>query len=225
MTDQNVQIQIDEINRKLDLILEEIFLQKQSRETTEDLISDLSIIGKDVFNTAVVELDKAGVELQSEYLSALGIKLIRNLQSLNNLLDGLESLSDFIQDAAPIARQIGLDTIHKMHELEQKGYFDFVNELASVVDNVVTGFTREDVKALADNVVTILSTIKNLTQPDMLEALNNAMKIYKNLDTSNVPEYSIWRVLRELQSPEMRRAMGFIITFLKSITKDDKNSN
>jgi len=225
MTDQNVQIQIDEINRKLDLILEEIFLQKQSRETTEDLISDLSIIGKDAFNTAVTELDKASIELHPEALSGLGIKLIRNLQSLNDLLDTLESLQDFLKDATPILRQVGLDAIDKMNDLEQRGYFAFLSELARVLDNVVTGFSRDDVKALADNIVTILQTVKDLTQPDMLDAINNAVKIYKNLDTKDIPEYSLWRVIRELRSPEMRRSLGFMITFLKNLTKEEQTQS
>lgn len=221
MADQNIQQQIDEINRKLDLILEEITLQKQSRETTEDLITDLSIIGKDVFKNAVVELDKAGVELNSDSVAGLGIRLIRNVDNLNEFLDTLESINDFLKDATPIARQIGLDSIQKMHELEQKGYFDFFRELALALDNIVLGFTKEDVKAFSDNIVTILSTIKSLTQPDMLDALNNAVKIYKNLDTRNIPEYSIWKALRELRSPEMRRALGFMITFLKNLTKEE----
>lgn len=225
MTDQNVQIQIDEINRKLDLILEEIFLQKQSRETTEDLISDLSIIGKDAFKTAVAELDNASIELHPEALSGLGIKLIRNLQSLNDLLDTLESLQDFLRDATPILRQVGLDAIDKMNELEQRGYFAFLSELSRVLDNVVTGFSRDDVKALADNIVTILQTVKDLTQPDMLDAINNAVKIYKNLDTKDIPEYSLWRVIRELRSPEMRRSLGFMITFLKNLTKEEQTQS
>ena len=63
MTDQNIQVQIDDINRKLDLILEEVFAQKQSRDSMNDLMDDLSIVGKDVFKNTVIELDKAGVDI------------------------------------------------------------------------------------------------------------------------------------------------------------------
>jgi len=127
MTEQNIQLQIDEINKKLDLILEEIFIQRQNREATNDLIDDMSIIGKDVFKNSVIELDKAGVELKGEALAGMGIRLIRNIDNINDFLDTLESINDFLKDASPIARQVGLDAIQKLHELEQKGYIDFFN--------------------------------------------------------------------------------------------------
>jgi uncharacterized protein YjgD (DUF1641 family) len=225
MTEQNIQLQIDEINKKLDLILEEIFIQRQNREATNDLIDDMSIIGKDVFKNSVIELDKAGVELKGESLAGMGIRLIRNIDNINDFLDTLESINDFLKDASPIARQVGLDAIQKLHELEQKGYIDFFRELTRVLDNIVTGFKKEDVKALADNIVTILNTVKSMTQPDMLEALNNGVKVYKSIDTKNIPEYTIWKALREMRSPEMRRGLGFMITFLKNLVKEDTIQN
>jgi uncharacterized protein YjgD (DUF1641 family) len=224
MTEQSVQIQIDEINKKLDIILEEIFIMKQNREATKDLVDDLSIIGKDIFKNSVIELDKAGVELNGEALAGTGIRLIRNIDNINEFLDMLESINDFIKDASPILRQVGLDTIQKMHELDQKGYIGFFRELMKVLDNIVTGFSKEDVKALADNIVTILSTVKSITQPDMLEALNNGVKVYKSIDTKNIPEYSLWKAMREMRSPEMRKGLGFIITFLKNLVKEENIS-
>ncbi len=224
MTEQKIQLQIDEINKKLDIILEEIFIQRQNREATKDLVDDLSIIGKDVFRNSVIELDKAGVELNGEALAGMGIRLIRNIDNINEFLDTLESVNDFLKDATPIARQIGLDAIQKLHELQQKGYIDFFRELISVLDNVVAGFSREDVKALADNIVTILSTVKSMTQPDMLEALNNGVKVYKSIDTKDIPEYTLWKAFREMRSPEMRRGLGFMITFLKNLVKEENVS-
>jgi uncharacterized protein YjgD (DUF1641 family) len=224
MTEQKIQFQIDEINKKLDLILEEIFLQRQNREATKDLLEDLSIIGKDIFKNTVIELDKAGVELQGEAVAGMGIRLIRNIDNINDFLDTLESINDFLKDASPIAQQVGLDAIQKLHKLEQKGYIDFFRELMKVLDNIVVGFSKEDVKALADNVVTILNTVKSMTQPDMLEALNNGVKVYKSMDTKNIPEYSLWKAFREMQSPEMRRGLGFMITFLKNLVKEENVS-
>ena len=40
--------------------------------------------------------------------------------------------------------------------LTARGYFEFIKESQNVVDKVVTSFSKEDVKALGDNVVTIL---------------------------------------------------------------------
>ena len=221
MTEQNIQGQIDDINRKMDIILEEVFAQKQSRDSMNDLMDDLSIVGKDVFKNTVIELDKAGVELDSEALASTGIRMVRNLDNINELLATLESVNDFAKDVTPILQQVGLDAVQKMNELDQKGYINFFKELSQVLENIVTHFSTEDVKELADNVVTILETVKGMTQPDMLSAMNNAVHVFKNLDTKDIPEYSLWKAMKEMRSPEMRKGLGFMITFLKNLAKEE----
>jgi len=221
MTEQNIQQQIDDINKKLDIILEEVFAQKQNRDSMNDLMDDLSIVGKDVFKNTVVELDKAGVELDSEALKGTAIRLIRNIDNLNEFLDTLESLNDFMSDASPIIRQVGLDAIQKMNELNQKGYIEFFKELSKVMENIVSHFSVEDVQALADNVVVILETVKGMTQPDMLAAMDNAVNVFKKLDTKDIPEYSIWKAMTEMRSPEMKKGLGFMITFLKRLSQEE----
>jgi len=221
MTDQNIQTQINEINRKMDLILEEVYSQKQARQTVEDLVTDLSLIGSDMFKASVVELDNAGIELDSEAVKQLLFKFVRNIGTINEMFEMLESANDLMKDVSPIIRQIGLDSIHKMNEFEQKGYFDFIREMSQIAENVVNHFSIEDVRLLADNIVPILETMKSLTQPDMMRALNNGVNVYKNLDTDNIPEYSLWKAFREMNSPEMKKGLGFMITFLKNVAKEN----
>ena len=56
MADQNIQAQIDAINAKLDLILEEVLAQREMRESVLDLADDVSIIGKDIFKNHITRL-------------------------------------------------------------------------------------------------------------------------------------------------------------------------
>ena len=225
MTEQKIQQQINDINHKLDIILEEVFAQKQNRESINDLMDDLSIVGKDAFKNTVIELDRAGVEVDGEALKGTAIRLVRNINNINEFLDTLESINDFLRDATPIARQVGLDAIQKMNEFDQKGYVEFFKELSKITDNIVSNFSVQDVRELADNIVTILETIKGMTQPDMLQALDNGVKVYKSIDTKEIPEYSVWRAMKELRTPEMKKGLGFMITFLKNLSKEDNQNN
>lgn len=224
MTEQKIQQQIDDINHKLDIILEEVFSQKQSRESMNDLMDDVSIIGKDVFKNTVIELDKAGLEIDGEALKSTGIKLLRNIENINEFLDTFESMNDLVKDVSPIARQVGLDAVHKLNELDEKGYIDFFKEMMQVMDNVVTHFTLDDVRELADKIVPIMEMVKEITQPDMLQSVHNAVVVYKNLETENIPEYSIWKMMREMNSPEIKRGMGFMMSFLKNLSASQMNN-
>ncbi len=220
MEKDNIQEQINDINRKLDIVLEEVLAQKETRQSLEDLTSDLTIVGNDVFKSTVVELENAGVEIDGEALKQLMFKFVRNIDTINEMFEMLESFSDLIKDVTPIMHQMGLDGIRKMNTLEQKGYFDFMQEAVKIIDNVVTHFTVEDVTLLADNIVTILETVKNLTQPDMLKAINSGLVVYKSIELEKVEEYSMWKAIRAMNSKEMKKGIGFMITFLQNITKE-----
>lgn len=216
----NVQQQINEINQKLDLLLGYMNEQRLKSETIEDLVSDVSIISKDAFTSVVYELDKQGMELNVDDIKTLVYKLIRNVNNFSQVMDMFESITDLLKDAGPMVTEAGIDFTNKLHEFEQKGYFEFFKELTKIMDNIISSYPPEDVKALADNIVTILDTVKNLTQPDMLHAINNAVSIFKNLDTNDIKEYSLWKAFREMNTPEMKRGLGFIMTFLKNLSKE-----
>ena len=221
--EMNTETKLQELDQKVDLILEYITQQKQKSEAVDDLIADASIIGKDIYTSTVKALDDQNVEIYPEELSEMGIRLVRNIRNINIMLDFLESMTDLTKDIAPIANEVIIDGTKKLHEFEQKGYFEFIRELGKIVDNIVTHFTTEDLNLLADNVVTILETVKNLTQPEMLHSVNNAVKIFASMDIDQAPQYSIWKLMREMNQPEMKKSLGFFVMFMKNLNNSSKS--
>lgn len=60
----------------------------------------------------------------------------------------------------------------------------------------------------------------------MLKAINSGLVVYKSIDVRGVPEYSLFKAAREMNSKEMRRGIGFMMTFLKNIAKEtDERAN
>ena len=217
---ENTSKQIAELNQKVDTILEYVNQQRLKSEAINDLIGDASIIGKDVYDSTVKALDEHEVVLEPDELRELGIRVAQNVGNFTTMLDTLGSAMDLMKDVGPIANEVIIDTTKKLNEFEQKGYFEFLKEFGHIVDNIVTYYGVEDMRMLADNVVAILDTVKNLTQPDMLKSVDNAVKVFANLEMENVPEYSIFRVMREMNKPEMKKALGFFITFMKNMSKN-----
>ena len=219
MTDKTTQTQIDDINRKLDIILDEIELQKKHRREMDDLKEDLMRVGTDIYSTAVTELEEVSDHIQTGDVLHLGKKLLRNVNTFNKMFDQMESARDFVEDATPLVRESIIDFMAKMDEFDRKGYFRLMKEMENVIDNVVTSFTVEDVRALGDNVVTILNTVKSLTQPDMLNAINNAVSVYKKLDIEIEEKVSYYQLFKRMNTPEMRSGIAYGIKFLKSLAE------
>ena len=105
---EGLQRQVDEINRKLDVILEEVDLQRRHRREMEDLRDDAMRVGKDVYQTAIVELEEMHENVDTADIAHLLKRILRNIDSINATLESLESTRDFLQDFSPISRAVAI---------------------------------------------------------------------------------------------------------------------
>jgi len=64
--------------------------------------------------------------------------------------------------------------------------------------------------------------VKEITHPEILGTVKNAIMTFNAMETESVPSYSMWKVMREMNSPEMKKALGFGVTFMKNLSKDVK---
>ena len=224
MSDKAIQEQIREINRKLDLILGETSYQRESRESINDLVDDVAVIGKDAFRQMVTQLDDAGIELDSEALRCLLLRLIRNIRSLGMVMETLESFTDLAKDVTPIIKQIGLDGVQKFHELEQKGYFELLNQLGKTFDQVLSKYSIEDIQKLSENLVPVIDTLSTIADPRILGKINAAAVALRDINTDEIEDYSVWRLMKQLNKPEVRKSLGFIMAFINNVSKTNKNN-
>lgn len=222
VAEKNLEQRIDALDKKMDLILEYVHRQKMNSNMVEDLVSDMSIIGKDAYDSTVTELDKRQVVLEPSELTDLAVSFLRNIGNIKTVMETLEMAVDLGKDVGPIANEMIIDFTKQMNEFEQKGYFKFLKEFGPILDNIVTGFSPEDLKGLADNIVSILNTVKEMTQPEVMGTMQNAIKAFNSMETETVPSYSVWKLMREMNSPEMKKALGYGITFMKNVSKDLK---
>lgn len=220
-----LEAQLAEINEKLGYLTAQVELQARRQRETQELKEDLNRIAGDFMQSAISELEDISPHFDMQDALHLLKKLMRNTRNLTALLDKLEGAGNLLDDLAPISKQAFLDVLHTLDEFDRKGYFAFLREIAVIVDRVVTSFTVEDVRLLAENIVTILETVKNLTQPDMLSAMNNAISVYKNLDFEVDRSVSYWRIAKQLKTPELRQGIAYGVEFLKSLSREHTNDH
>jgi uncharacterized protein YjgD (DUF1641 family) len=223
MNNQELNQQLSDINQKLDFIFTELEIVKRKRIEKSELQKDLTIITKDLFDTTVAEMEDIAPFVNTGDFLHLIKKILRNTQNISLVITKLESLLDFVEDSRPVTKELFNDVLVYLNELDQKGYFIFLKELIGALDRIVDHFSIDDVRQLSANLTTILETVKNMTQPEMLKAVNNAVTIYNNLDPKDVKEISVWKMIRELNTPEMKKGLGFVMSFLKGVTAEQSN--
>ncbi len=219
MSDNNLELQISEVNRKLDLMLEEATVQRQNRETITDIVDDLTIVGNDAFKGMVEGLDNAGIELDFDSINHLFLGFIRNIENINMLLMTLENVTDLMKDAGPIIKQIGIDSVDKFNEIDQKGYFEVIKQIGVALDNIMARYSREDISNLSENITLTADTLINLFDPAVIKKANNAITALKNAEPEEVEKYSLWKMMKDMRSPEMKKGLGYMMTFMKEFMR------
>lgn len=140
------------------------------------------------------------------------------------VLEILESFTDLAKDLTPIVKQIGLDGVQKFHELEQKGYFEILNQLGKTMDTVLSRYSEEDLQRLSVNLIPVADTLVNIADPNLLNKINAASKALKDINPEDIEEYSVWRLIRQMNKPEVKKSIGFIMAFLQNISKTEINT-
>lgn len=225
MSDKSIQEEIKEINRKLDLILEDAAVQRQNRESVNDLMDDVAVIGKDAFGHMVVELDDAGIEVDGEIISDIAVRLLRNIDNIGDILNTLESFSDLTKDITPIVKQVGLDGVQKFYEFEQKGYFEVLNQIGLAIDTIVSRYSKDDMQKISVNLVKVFDTLSIVSDEKVLEKIDSIFSTLREINIDDVEDISIWRMVKDLNKPEVKKSIGFMMAFLEIINENNNNKS
>ncbi|MCK5032179.1 MAG: DUF1641 domain-containing protein [Calditrichia bacterium] len=224
MENANISKQLEDINQKLNIISQQMLESQKRQKEFEELKDDMSIIGKDMFNAAVEELEDVAPYFDTKDLIYLVKKLLRNTRNLNTMLTQMEGAADLFTDLKPLGKQMFDELMDSLNEMDRKGYFEFFSEAIKIVDTVVTSFSVDDVKLLKDDIVSILMTIKNITQPEMLSSVNNALGFFQKMDIDVQEDISYFALLKQLKDPEVKRGLSFMLEFVKNMAGSTNNN-
>ena len=221
---------LEEINQKLDAltaqvqaIATEATIQQQRRDAWVELLEDVRPITNQAFEMAVEQLDEVEEYVNLSDLAHLAKRLLRNTRNLEQLLDRMESVIELVDDAAPLGRSAFISLMEQLETFEQKGYFAFGKEAVGIVDQVVSSFSPEDVHALGDNVVLILNTVKEMTQPEVMTMLRRTASTVR--DQEPPEDISLFSLLRQMRDPAVKRGLAKALMTLRSISGEEQRGN
>jgi uncharacterized protein YjgD (DUF1641 family) len=130
----------------------------------------------------------------------------------------LEPLRDLAAEAGVLSGPMMTSLTVQVADWDERGYLGFARSSARVVDRIVTAFDEEDVEALGDNVVLMLETLRDLTQPEILRLLRQTAGSVNHLEADvEGPPPSAFDLLRGLRDPEVRRGLGRMLDLLRSV--------
>lgn len=215
MTAVIVEDRIAELDRKLDFIVEELAHLRRVRNSAEDLVADLTLVGKDAMTDVTEALGSAALRPQEIIHLIKGVLLDASL--LNSALQQLESASDFIQDAQPIARDLFRQAVAGCQVAQQKGYFQAVTAGMRVGDTLVKSHSAKDWEQIETSVPQLVGFLRELTRPEVLQALEAIIHGFGRVQATMNVDKSLFELVRDVNSHDARRGMAILVEFLKVI--------
>ncbi len=215
MENEKLQQQLDDMNAKLALITEEIQEQRKFRMQVQGLQQDVSKVATDAVMTVTQELDEMSDAFNTEHVVYLLRKMALNTQNLSKSVDQLQSLHDLIGESTPIVKDVFHEAVIKLDEFANKGYFDRLQELQHLLEKVADNVSPADIKNISKNSEALATTLKNVSSKELLEPLNIAVDTYKTFTPPENKKVSLFKLLRHLISPDMRRLLVMAIEFTR----------
>jgi tRNA 2-thiouridine synthesizing protein E len=149
-------------------------------------------------------------------LARIEAKLDQLTEQMSYLVEKQRMLGELYEEMMPIATDAMAAAADQLGELERKGYFAFGKELLGVLDHVVTGYTPDDVRALADNIVGILDMVRHLTEGEVRETAEGAIEALHDADEAEpVGMLGLMRSVRK--DEDVRRGLAVSLEVLRRI--------
>jgi uncharacterized protein YjgD (DUF1641 family) len=166
--------------------------------------------------TPAVDATTATATLAGEaLLTRMAAQLDELAEETRRSQERWEVLDELVRDATPVMRQLLGSATDRLGQLEARGYAEFVGGGLGVVDRVVAAFDRDDIEALGDNVVLILQTVRDMTQPEVLGLLRRTAADLH--DDATAPPPSLVALLGRLRRPEARRGLDRLLRLLETV--------
>lgn len=207
---------IDDLTTQVAFLTEQAQIAERQRNDRAELVSDLTPIANEAFRLSVEQLEEIQEYVELSDLLRLLKRVLRNGRNFEKMLNQLESLMDLVDTVGPLADEAFGKAVESLTELEQKGYFTFAQGGMQIMDNVVTSFTEEDVNRLGDNVVLILNTVKDMTQPEIMNFVRNTLLVAES-EIEKPVDISYTGLMRQVRDPEVRRGLALTMRVLQVV--------
>ncbi len=211
-----IEERLDRMALQLEVLTDEVMRQRASRERWSELTEVVTPIASQAMDTMSTELED--LDLSLDDLARFARTAAATLPTLERLLAQVPVVAELVEVAAPLGRPVMDSATDAMATLDERGYFDLARSGLGVLDRVVTSFTEEDVEALGDNIVLILQTVREMTQPEVMQMFQRTFTTVQEGEHGESGEPpGAFALLKEMRNPEVRRGLNKALHMLRSL--------
>ena len=205
--------QVDRLSAQMDFITAELLAQREARERWSELVETLVPVTRGAMDVATREMQELSQDVTIDDVTRFARTLARSLPQIEALIAQLDSLSELTETVTSLSGAGVAKLTDTLQAADEKGYFAFAREGSRIADRVVTEYSEEDVRALGDNVVTILNAVKEMTQPEVMGLVQRSVvQVQEPMDPP-----SMFALLKSMRDPQTRRGLARVMAMLHTV--------
>jgi uncharacterized protein YjgD (DUF1641 family) len=204
---------------RLDKMEEQLGTLSKSRRSMEELKDDLTPLVGGAFHILMRELGEVEFGFQLEDLFALLKQGLRSIRSLTYALEQLENIIDFWQTMEPLLKSSVPNLIDYFDRLEQRGVFRTYAAMLEVRAKVATHYGPEEIAAMGDGFVALLSLLQVLSHPEIIRIIKRLRDISLELNIEEVKPVGPLGMVAGLASQDGKQGMGVMLELIRGLGK------
>lgn len=131
------------------------------------------------------------------------------------LVERQRKQEELFAEMSPILKEVMATATTRLDDLDRRGVFSFGRELVKVGERVVENYSPEDVHKLGDAVVSILDTVRAMTQPEVLMIAGEASEVLQKADDAE--PIGIMGMVRASRNEEVQKGMAVMMELLRHV--------
>lgn len=221
MTATTLDERLDRLDEQVAFLVEQARRNMIRQEAMAELMTDFAPVSRQFMSTAGERLEE--LDLDPARVLALLRTAAGSLAELDRLLATVKPLVELSGAVSELSGPALESLTRRLGELDERGYLRFAGAGVGVLDRIVTGFDESDVEALGDNIVLILRTLRDMTQPEIMQVLQRTVRSVRMEEEAAEPP-GMLELLRLLRRPEARRGLARMIHVLESLGNESAHT-
>ncbi len=154
-------------------------------------------------------------------------QILARLEEISRQVEAVDKrvrfTEELVEEMIPIARLVVSSATTRLGDWEERGVFDMIAVMQDAAGRVLDSYSKDDAQHLADAIVGILATVRNLTQPGVLQIANQATDVLRQAD--GVKPVGMFGAMRKASSDkEIQRGLGVMLEIMRAVGRTQGGS-
>lgn len=152
-------------------------------------------------------------------LDQLAAQLARMERKIDGLVAQQDRQRELIDELMPIGKEALAAATERLDGWERRGYLRFGREVLGIGQEVMDRFSPEDVRALRDNVVSILGVVRQVTGPRMMALATQVSAAVEETPREGV---GVLGMLKATHDEDTQRGLATTLAVLRQLGRGVK---